>query len=384
MRVLFTTLREKSHFLPLLPFIDAFQRGGHEVGVAAPPDLAERVAATGATFLPFGHPGDEGMRPYWARLHGNPGGDINRIVMSDIFAGVCAETALPGLLDTLGSWRPALVARETHEFAGLVAAEKAGIPHVRIAITSRPAEDETVGFVTASVDGHRRTLGLPPDPHGERLRDEVALTLFPASFESIATPPARRLRFRTARPAAPPLPDWWGGRADPFVYVTLGTVAGRFGEMQAHYRATLEAIGALPVRALLTIGNDLPLELLGTVPANVHVERFVPQDQVLPHAALVFNHGGSGTVQGALAAGVPQIVAPLFADQPHNAAQVTSSGVGLGLPVGGAPADQVRRAIAEVLERPVFRAAAQKIAAEIAALPLIDESAAAAARLAAV
>jgi len=32
----------------------------------------------------------------------------------------------------------------------------------------------------------------------------------------------------------------------------------------------------------------------------------------------------------------------------------------------------------------VFRAAAQKIAAEIAALPLIDESAAAAARLAAV
>lgn len=382
--MLFTTLREKSHFLPLLPFIDAFQRGGHEVGVASPPDLAERVAATGATFLPFGHPGDEGMRPHWARLRGNPGGDINQIVMADIFAGVCAATALPGLLDTLATWRPALVVRETHEFASVIGAEKAGIPHVRIGITSRAAENETAGFVTESLDTHRRTVGLPPDPEGQHLRDEVSLTLFPASFESIATPPSRRLRFRTARPAAPPLPDWWGGRAEPFVYVTLGTVTGRFGEMQAHYRATLEAIGALPVRALLTIGNDLPLELLGTVPANVHVERFVPQDEVLPHAALVLNHGGSGTVQGALAAGVPQIVAPLFADQPHNAAQVASSGVGLGLPVGGAPVEQVRKAVVEVLEQPRFRTAAHKIAAEIAALPLIDESAAAAARLAAV
>ena len=31
-------------------------------------------------------------------------------------------------------------------------------------------------------------------------------------------------------------------------------------------------------------------------------------------------HGGFGTTLGALLAGVPQVVVPLFADQPHNAA----------------------------------------------------------------
>lgn len=382
MRVLFTTLREKSHFLPLLPFIDAFRRAGHEVGVAAPPDLAERVAATGATFLPFGHPGDEGLKPIWARLRGPADDDAKRIVIADIFAGACTAAALPGLMDTLATWRPALVARETHEFAGLVAAEKAGIPQARIGICSRVAEDEVAALATESVDGHRRTLGLAPDPAGDRLRDEVSLTLFPASFESRATPASQRLRFRVARPPAPPLPDWWAGRSGPFVYITLGTVTGRFGEMQAHYQTTLKAIATLPVRALLTIGNDLPLALLGEVPPNLHVERFVPQDQVLPHAALALNHGGSGTVQGALAAGVPQVVLPLFADQPHNAAQVSSAGIGVGLPVGTTSVEQVRAAIVGILERPAFAEAARKIAAEIAALPLIDEAPAAAARLA--
>jgi hypothetical protein len=39
MRVLFTSLRNSSHFLPLVPFIDACRRRGHEVGVAAPAEL---------------------------------------------------------------------------------------------------------------------------------------------------------------------------------------------------------------------------------------------------------------------------------------------------------------------------------------------------------
>ena len=383
MRVLFTTLREKTHFLPLLPFIEALQRQGHEVGVAAPPDFAERVAATGATFLPFGHPGDEGLRPIWARFQGASEDELKHIAIGELFAGACAGAAIPKLLETLAAWRPDLVARETHEFAGMLAAEKAGIPHVRIAIVSRRAEDETAALASAAVDAHRRTWGLAADPEGGCMRGEVALTLFPASFEDRETPPSLRIRFRTPRPAAaPPLPDWWPGRQGPFVYVTLGTVTGRFEHMHDRYRTALDTLGALPLRALLTIGSDLPLDVLGAVPPNVHVERFVPQDEVLPHAAAVLNHGGSGTVLGTLAAGVPQVVVPIFADQPHNAIQAHAAGVGLALPTGGVPAEQLRSALTRVLEEPSFRLAAQKMAAEIAALPVIDEVATVAARLA--
>jgi len=95
MKVLFTSIRNASHFLPLVPFIDACRRVGHDVAVAAPPDLAPRVEATGAAFFPFGHPGDQGLRPYWQRMREVPQDEVPRVAIGEIFAGLCAETALP-------------------------------------------------------------------------------------------------------------------------------------------------------------------------------------------------------------------------------------------------------------------------------------------------
>ena len=61
----------------------------------------------------------------------------------------------------------------------------------------------------------------------------------------------------------------------------------------------------------------------------MHVERFVPQADVFGHASLVVTHGGSGTTLGALAAGLPLVVVPLFADQPDNARRVEAVGAGV-------------------------------------------------------
>ena len=152
-------------------------------------------------------------------------------------------------------------------------------------------------------------------------------------------------------------------------------MVGGFDVMRAAYRTVIDAVVGLPLRVLLTIGADLPLEALGEVPPNVHVERFVPQDDVIPHAAAVICHGGSGTVLGTLAAGVPLIVAPLFADQPFNAERVAAAGAGLALPTGGASAATVRQALSRVLQDGSFRQAARRIANEIAALPSIDMAA---------
>jgi UDP:flavonoid glycosyltransferase YjiC (YdhE family) len=380
MRVLFTTLREKSHFLALLPFLEAFQRQGHEVAVSAPPDFAERVAPTGATFLPFGHPGDEGLKPIWARFRTANPEDLQHMAVGELFAGACAGAAVPRLLEIIEEWKPAFLVRESLEFAAVVAGEKLGVPHVRVAICAQGAEAQNNSFATPSVDEHFRKVGLPADPSGERLRRELAITMFPPSFDPAEGAPAPFLSYRAPRNAPPPLPDWWGGRREPFIYVTLGTVTGGFDMLQAAYRVALDAIAGLPVRALLTIGSSLPMETLGAIPSNVHVERFVPQDDVLPHAAAVLCHGGSGTTIGALAAGVPTVVTPIFADQPHNAARITAIGAGLGMPLR-VGVEALRDALSRVLEDPSFRNAAQDVAREIAALPSIDDAAGDVARL---
>ncbi|MBC8131558.1 MAG: glycosyltransferase family 1 protein [Deltaproteobacteria bacterium] len=378
MQVLFTTLRNASHFLPLIPFISACRRRGHEVAVAAPPDVAERVAATGASFFPFGHPGDEGLGPLWGRLRGASEEESMRISIGEIFAGACAGAALPGLLETISRWRPSIIIRESQEYAGLIAAQKVQIAHARVAISAPSGEAQMVPYAAAPVDLHGRAAGLPPDSSGERLIRETALTLFPASLELEAEAAAPVLRFRATRKEAPPLPQWWGARQGPFVYVTLGTVVGGFDMMRSTYRTVLDAVADLPIRVLLTVGADLPLDALGEVPPHVHVERFLPQDDVIPHAAAVICHGGSGTVLGTLAAGVPMVVAPLFADQPFNAARVAATGAGIALPTRGTSAAAVREALSQVLAdgsaQGSFGQAARKIAKEISELPSIDDA----------
>lgn len=375
MNILFTTLRQPSHFLPLIPFLEACRSRGHDVAVAAPADFADRVAATGATFFPFGHPGDEALRPLWMRLRGAPEEEIKRISVGEIFAGACAGAALPGLLETMGRWRPSIVVRESQEYAALLAAQKLGIPQVRVAISAPSAETEIFQHAAAPIDVHGQAQGLPPDPSAERLARETALTLFPASLEAPAGAPASVFRFRADRKAAPPLPDWWGARQGPFVYVTLGTVVGGFDVMRSAFRTMLDALVGLPIRALLTIGAELPIEALGEVPQNVHVERFVPQDEVIPHADVVVCHGGSGTVLGALAAGVPLVVAPMFADQPFNAQRIAAVGAGLALPTRDASVAALRQALSRVLEGRAFRQSARRIADEIAVLPSMDDAA---------
>ena len=58
MRVLFSSTRGTGHFRPLLPFMDAFRRAGHDVLAAGPPELTDQVAAAGHDFWRFDPPSD--------------------------------------------------------------------------------------------------------------------------------------------------------------------------------------------------------------------------------------------------------------------------------------------------------------------------------------
>ena len=79
---------------------------------------------------------------------------------------------------------------------------------------------------------------------------------------------------------------------------------------------------------LLTVGRRFDASTLGPVPANVHVEPWIDQARVLDHADLVVCHGGSGTTLAALAAGVPLVMVPLFADQFENARRIAQTRAG--------------------------------------------------------
>ena len=224
------------------------------------------------------------------------------------------------------------------------------------------------------------------DRHGPGVAEAIGaapyLSSFPASLDPSAW--AITLRFRTADPVVGELPEWWPGRDHPLVYLTFGTVIGHLPEAKCVYRSVLDAVSGLPVRVLLTVGWAVDIDQLGPVPANTHVEQWVPQADVLAHAALVVCHGGSGTTFGALAAGVPLVICPLFADQAVNAQLVQSAGAGLVVvnqrygatnlrSLGPTDVAPLREAIDQVLNEPAYRQAAERIGAEMAATPTLDD-----------
>jgi len=166
------------------------------------------------------------------------------------------------------------------------------------------------------------------------------------------------------------------------VYVTFGTVLGHMSFAGEVYRAVLDAVTGLDARVLLTTGHAFDASTLPDVPGNVHVEAWVDQADVLAEAALIVCHGGSGTAYGALAAGVPLVTVPVFADQFANAAAVAQSGAGIQVlaghdapdrrrPVGRDDAPRIRQAIDAVLADGSYREAAAAVAAGLAAAPTI-------------
>jgi UDP:flavonoid glycosyltransferase YjiC (YdhE family) len=389
MRILMTTRGSTGHLMPLAPFGHACRRAGHDVLVAAQAQHAANVARTGLAFAPVpSAPTDEWM-PLMAQFAQLDVDTANERMIGEFFARLDTRAALPALRAIAEDWRPDVIIRESWEFGSTLVAEQLGIPIVRVGLGLAEVEESSCRLAAPAVDDLRAQVGLPADPHGERLRDAPYFTMVPALLDDPAVPtPARVRRFAQDAPAAaiaPPLADWWPGNDDPLVLLTFGTVTA-----EAHlpyfpdlYRAAIEALAPLRARILVTIGDGRDPADLGALPAHVHVERWVAQDAVAPHAAVIVCHGGYGSTLGALRRGVPLVVLPLFSiDQWANAAAVARSGAGraldaerrtrsvLALP-SAATLDGLAPAVQDVLAEPAYRRAAERIAEAGRGLPTV-------------
>jgi UDP:flavonoid glycosyltransferase YjiC (YdhE family) len=385
MRILLTTRGSAGHVLPLAPFGRAALRAGHDVLVTAQRQHRGNVERAGLPFALVDEPPDAAWMPLLAEFAQLDFDTANAVMIGEYFARLDTTAALPGLRAIVEEWRPDVMVRETWEFASTLVAELYDIPIVRVALGLASLEETTIGLAAPALNEARAELGLPADPSGDRLRATPYFTAIPEPLEDPAVPsPRLTRRFCHGLPAdAPPLTDWWPGNDDPLVYVTFGsiTAAAHLPYFPALYRAAIDALAPLPVRVLLTIGDHRDREELGPLPPNVHVEDWVPQDAVAPHAAAIVGHGGHGTTLGALALGVPLVVVPLFSgDQWVNAAAVARAGAGVALDAdrptraaltvpGPATTDALGPAVQRVVGDPSYRRAAQGIAAAMSALP---------------
>lgn len=354
------------HLNPLVPFLAAARRRGDETLVIGPPAMREMVERAGFPFEAGGEPAEEQIAPIRERLPVAPRHEALVLGNRELFGRLAASAMLPSMERACSQWRPDLVLREPCEYASAVVAPRLGIRTAQVAISLAEGEAASIEAAAPALDEYR--AGLP-----DELRASTYLTRFPASVDP--SPFRATVRFQapdTAQAASrTPLPDWWDGSDAPLVYLTFGTVLGHMTIAGDVYRTALRAVAGLDARVLLTVGRRLDPAELGPVPANVHVEAWIDQADVLAQTELVVCHGGSGTVFGALAAGVPIVTVPLFADQFENARRVAAAGAGRTVEPPDAP--RITEAVEAVRANRAYRVAAQRIAAEMAAAPTADD-----------
>ena len=381
---------------PELSVARALIERGHLVTVLGDPTLEPEATAAGADFRPWREaphlksrrPEDDYLRDF--ECDGPP--ELIALMCRELICGPASAYAAETTA-AIGELRPDAVVSSAFLLGPMIAAEAAGLPVVAqfANIYPLPApglppfgpgfaparndEERTMhaaigqevgalwGAHLEPLNAARAEFGLPPlSGVWEQLdRADRVLVLSSSEFDFPAQLPdnVRYVGPRLDDPAW--ATDWTAPAGDePLVLASLST----FNQDQADVlRRIVDALGALPVRGVVTTGHAVdPADLPS--PANVQVVHAAPHNAILPHAAAVITHGGHGTLIKALAADVPVLVLPMGRDQLDNAARVSERGVGLRLEPD-ATSEEIAAAVRALLDEPEFRQATSRLGARL-------------------
>ncbi|MCP3800873.1 glycosyltransferase [Allokutzneria sp. A3M-2-11 16] len=360
--MLCTVSGSPSHTRSVVPIARALAARGHEVLVAAPPNLAalfadEPVRAEGVL---GGF--EAGLRKALTDAPSlDPMATLLRLSVTSIPADE-AERVLP----IAREFRPDLVLRDDAELGAILVAERLGVPCVTLPGGLVNVVDPEM--MRSALSDHVQ-IDLPtlfPDGRIDYVPGEFSFTVAPA-------PPARAYRQPVLTRPGEQLPGWLP--EGPLVLVAMGTAltmplpgAPRTIDATARLRAMAEELSEVDCSAVVVTAG---LDVAGVpLPSNVHVTPSVPQPLVLEVADLFLTHGGYNGIREALRSGVPMVVWPGVADQPSNAVRVEE--LGLGLRIDGP--EHVRSACTRVLSEPGFVARARQAKRAVLALPDLDEA----------
>ena len=360
MRVLIACVGSAGDLNPFLAIGQVLAQRGHEVEIMSSPVFAERVAAAGLGFLPFGSTAQYERIVQQADLW-DPRRSFGMMwremqpQLEDAHAALVAHI-VPGRTVLVGStlaWHVRL-AQETHAvpaltvhlaplciFSALAPARLPGLfdlsgwPTGVVRSLQSWVERLAIDAVVApGLDDIRQRLGLRPVrrvlSHWVHSPQGVACA-WPAAF----APPQADWPPQAVTTGFPRWPAVPGQVLAPSLteFLAAGQPPVGFtpGSAMAHgrdfFRRALQASAALGQRALLITpyADQLPQPL----PPWAHTVAYAPFDLLMPQLRALVHHGGIGTGAQALAAGLPQGFVPLAHDQFDNAARWVRQGVGL-------------------------------------------------------
>ncbi|MFI1026209.1 nucleotide disphospho-sugar-binding domain-containing protein [Streptomyces olivaceus] len=403
MRILFTPVAATTTPLfHMVPLAWAFRAAGHDVRVAAQPELSRAIVEVGLPAVEVGHgyeimdgvlrsrggqrvieaPADQWTDSGLAGTAEEPPADYDdkHADLRDAAMAPLVEAAgrmAPGLLRFTEYWRPDLLVTDSMVFAAPLVSALRGVPLVRqtwgpdvMRMVSQPLQGR-------AADGDVRAewpTGLPGlyDHYGVEVRNDYPVRTvdpWPTSLQFPDLSGRLPMRFVPYNGAAV-APDWVLDRPGrPRVCVTWGTSTSALAGDEAFVLPrVVEGLAGLDVEVVLAVGPD-DRRKLGTLPAGVRVAENVPLHLFMETCDAIVHQGGTSTLLTAARHGLPQVMMPQTADNPFNAANFAGSGAGVTLDAAGADAGEIGAAVTRVLTEPAWRVAAEKLREEMAEMP---------------
>ena len=405
-KILFAAFPATGHVNPGLSIARELVRLGHDVRWYSTPQFERAIERAGARFVPYKRPVaiDERRLPELFPERPESGLKQLQFDLAEIFVGL-----LPALYADLEEEllrEPAdLIVGDNAALVTQLVSEKLDIPFVSygaVVMTSSSRDTAPFGLALlpsptslgrlrnrflywindrvvfgkafARYRGIRRDLGLPRYPRSPfDFTKDAALYLQGTvpSFEYPRTDMPENVRWIGPSIPQPPenwtAPSWWSELdRGPVVLVTQGTVANDYDQL---IRPAIRAFANQDVKVVVTTGGK-PADAVGfdAMPRNVFVEQFIPYAHLMSKVSVLVTNGGYGTVQIALAHGVPVVAFGKTEEKPEVANRVSSFGVGVGLKVLVPTEDQIRDAVTRVLSDPQFRRRAEQIGKDMAGL----------------
>lgn len=405
MKILIASINSPGHLNPLLGVARILVRHGHEVLVQTGKLMQPMVEGAGMPFIPSLPEADIGAPEYFAkypeRQERTPGVEMFGFDMEHFFLPqLPAQTA--GLEKALRDFPADIILAESFFFGTLPLLlgawkRRPVIAHLGITVLNLHSGKNTPPILEISIeesqvqrDRRERLLLRPiqdaaqktlarlgcdrlPCPLLESMSTLPDLYLHPGieSFQHVANSPMSSPVHYIGRLPLPPgpysLPDWWHDldQTTRLVLVTQGTVANRdFGQLVGPALQGLAKEKDLTV--LVTTGGQPAESIPVDIPANARVTDFLPYEEVLPKVDLLITNGGYGTVNVALAHGVPIISAGLTEDKEEVSANVQWSGAGIDLRTNQPTPEMVHSAARKILDSTVWRDRAIELAEEFA------------------
>ena len=366
-KIVFFSIPAYGHINPTLGLVRELTARGHQVRYYSYEKFRSRIEAAGANFISCdGCDAQLGLSPEdGARIALDPAFSIHVLVETTLAldAMVCRE---------METERPDCIVADSMAAWGKAAALKLKIPFVS-STTTFAFNRESAKIMKQSLRQALKLLRSLPGINRDirRLqrvgypiksflqlisndRDTETIVYTSPEFQPCAESFSEKYAF--VGPLVIPPETSFRKKWKKLIYVSMGTVNN---DMLEFYSNCIRAFGNTELELLISAGELADISLLGRLPENVRVERWVEQTAVLKEADVFISHCGMNSASESLYFGAPVLCYPQTAEQRAVATRISQLGAGIVLP--SASAKDIRAGVNLLIKDDNYRLNAEKI-----------------------